>query len=156
MRIQLLLSLFLAGALALLAACQTQSASTVEAVRIDQWSGRLGGMETPAVRVLRSPEQWESAWQQVGWGRPRAIDAAEEMGVAVFLGDRPTGGYSVRIVSAQPESGRFVVAYRETKPEPGRIYTQALTNPWAIAMVPRTDLPVVARDQRTGQEMTAN
>jgi hypothetical protein len=40
------------------------------------------------------------------------------------------------------QEGKLVVDYRESKPPPGAMVTDALTAPWVIAIVPRSDLPV--------------
>lgn len=110
-----------------------------------QWHGDYGGSEQFAVRVLRTASEWEAFWRQVRRGQPRSLDVAREMAVAVSLGERRTGGYRVEIVGVQPQERKLVVTYREITPAPDMMVTQALTTPWAVAVVPRSDLPVEPR-----------
>jgi hypothetical protein len=67
------------------------------------------------------------------------------MAVAVSLGQKRTGGYTVTITGTRVQEGKLVVDYHETKPPPDAIVTHALTAPWAIAIVPRSDLPITSR-----------
>lgn len=97
------------------------------------------------MRALRSGAEWDGFWQQVQRKRPRALDPAREMGVVVFLGERNTGGYAVEIASVQPEDRKLIVSYREQTPDPDMMVTQALTTPWAVAIVPRSELPIEPR-----------
>lgn len=64
------------------------------------------------------------------------------MAVAVFMGERRTGGYAIEVVSVRAAEGRLVVDYRESAPSPEMMVTQAITAPWAIALIGRTELPV--------------
>lgn len=85
-------------------------------------------------------------WQQVRREPPRALDVGREVGIAVFLGERATGGYSVDVVEARVQGANYVVTFRETAPRPGDMTTQALTTPWTIAVVRRSELPIVVRN----------
>lgn len=108
-----------------------------------QWSGVQGGAAQASTRVVRTAADWRSLWQQVGREVPRPLDPEKEMGVVVFLGERNTGGYTVDVANVRIQAGRFIVEYRETAPAPDALTTQALTYPWAFALVPRSELPVV-------------
>jgi hypothetical protein len=66
--------------------------------------------------------------------------------VAIQLGGRRTGGFSVEVLRTQVQEGKLIVEYRETAPEPGMMVTQELTEPWIVAIIPRSDLPVVFRN----------
>ncbi len=111
-----------------------------------QWSGQQGGSQTAGDRLLRTAEEWRGVWQQVGREPPRTLDVARELGVVVFLGQRATGGYSVEIVDVRVQGDNQVVTFRETSPHAGGMTTQALTSPWAIAVVTRSDRPTVVRN----------
>lgn len=130
----------------LLSACGSQSApATPPAAEIVRWSGQNGGGDTPATRVLRTAEEWSAFWRQVERPAPQPFDATKQMAVVVALGEKRTGGFSVEIDSAQAADGNLVVTYREAAPDPSMMVTQALTAPWAAAIVPRSTLPVVFR-----------
>lgn len=130
-----------------LAACHSEPASNASQpipALAGHWSGFHGGQNAFTVRALRNVAEWDAFWQQVERNPPRPLDPAGEMAVVVFLGERRTGGYSVEIVRVRAENQKLVVEYRETTPAPGLMVTQALTSPWAVAIVPRSALPVVA------------
>ncbi len=109
-----------------------------------QWSGPYSATTAGTHRVLRDGPAWNAFWEEVGQAPPRAFDPGREMGIAVFLGERRRGGYGVRILSAAPVNGEFRVTYQETRPPAGAVVTQALSQPWALVVVPRSDLPVRA------------
>lgn len=107
-----------------------------------QWSGAQGGAVQAETRVVRAAEEWRALWQQVGRDVPRALNPGRELGLAVFLGERRTGGYAVDVAALRIQAGRLVVEYRETAPAPDALTTQVLTYPWAFALMPNSDLPI--------------
>lgn len=126
-----------------LAACAAERPAQPEPASTPlQWSGSHSRSETATHRVLRDTAAWAAFWQEVGQPEPVSFAPAREMAVAIFLGERRSGGYSVRIDEAGPRDGRFVVTYRESPPPAGTLVPQALTYPWALVVVPRSDLPV--------------
>jgi hypothetical protein len=70
------------------------------------------------------------------------VDWSREMVVAIFLGTKPTSGYRVAITDARPVEGKLVVSYTERSPGKGDITLQVLTAPYALAVVPKSTLPV--------------
>jgi len=127
-----------------LAFASTPAAAAAQAApAIEQWHGPYGGFPTLTTQVLRGSDAWNGFWKQVGRDAPRALDPAREMAVAVFIGERRTGGYVVSVVSAGTASGHFVVVYHEQAPGPDQFVTEALTTPWVVAVVPLSTQPVV-------------
>lgn len=127
-------------------ACRVaEPARAAAPAEIVQWSGAQSSVTHAAQRVLRDAAAWNAFWLAVSQAAPRAFDPAREMAVAVFLGERRTGGYAVRIVSAEPHDGQLVVTYEESPPPAGSMVTQALTYPWTLAVLPRSTLPVTFR-----------
>ena len=73
--------------------------------------------------------------------QPPPIDFGKEMVVAVFAGQKPSGGYSVKIqevVYAAAKKTVWVI-YNETAPAPGAITTQALTYPSHVVAVQKVE-----------------
>jgi PrcB C-terminal len=88
--------------------------------------------------TVRSAVEWEKLWRLHAGERARpAVDFGREMVVAVFLGSRPTAGFSIEIVDAREEGDALVVQYRETRPPAGGIVAQVLTSPYHIVAMPR-------------------
>ena len=87
--------------------------------------------------AARSAEEWAKLWNLHAGERPRPpVDFAREMVVGVFLGSRPTGGFSIDVVGAREEGGALVVQYRETRPPPRSVAAQILTSPYHIVTLP--------------------
>ena len=83
--------------------------------------------------AARSAEEWTRLWTLHAGERPRPpVDVAREIVVGVFLGSRPTGGFSIEVVGAREEGGALVVQYRETRPPPRSVAAQILTSPYHI------------------------
>ncbi len=73
---------------------------------------------------------------------PPEVDFKKEMVLAAFMGEQNSGGYAVEIKDAVEEKGKLVVTVVERSPGPGSIVTQAITNPFHLVAVKRSDLPV--------------
>ena len=115
--------------------------SVVPFTTIDR--GTQSGIREPLHAVVRTLDDWAALWRRHGTGTPPRIDFAADMVVAVFAGARPTGGYTVEIIEVVLAERELRVGYRERTPPPGALVTQALTAPFHIVRLPRSDLPVV-------------
>ena len=73
--------------------------------------------------------------------------------VGVFLGQRPTGGYSVSLASARIVGGVLELRVNVAAPGPGSITTQSLTSPWFAAEVTGAFGSVVVKDAATGRTL---
>jgi hypothetical protein len=99
--------------------------------------GAQSNIDSPRQAVARTPAEWHALWRAHDGGRPvPAVDFSREMAVAVFMGSRPTGGYSVEIASASQRDGTLVVSYRELSPPRDAVTAQVLTAPFHIVAVP--------------------
>ena len=96
----------------------------------------------PAASVIRSDEEWKKfLGETLGHtGLLPRIDFARNTVVAIFAGEKPTGGYSVRVDSitddsspGQPSSG--TVHYRVIAPPLDALVTQAFTYPYVIVRI---------------------
>ena len=64
------------------------------------------------------------------------------MVVALFMGERPTGGYAIEITRVERADSGLAVHYRSKGPDQGAMLTQALTQPFHLIKLPRDDGPV--------------
>jgi len=88
--------------------------------------------------AVQSAAEWNTLWSQHAGDRDRPpVDFTKEMVLAVFLGTRPTAGFSVEIVGAREEGATLIVSYRETRPQPGSVAAQVLTSPYHLVAVPK-------------------
>jgi hypothetical protein len=105
-------------------------------------------IEEPRQVVVRTAPEWSALWQQhAGAGKPAAVDFTRSMVIAVFVGSRPTAGYTVEITRIETQDAGLVVTYREKGPPPGAMVAQVLTSPFHIVRTPFHGGPV--KFQRT-------
>jgi len=123
----------------LLQATTTTTATAMKTVD----KGPMSGIDTPRQVIVKTPAEFATLWKSHAADRKMPeVDLAGNMVVGIFLGSRPTAGYSAEIVSAQPESGALIVKYKETRPRPDMITAQMLTSPFHLVAVPKFDGPV--------------
>ena len=128
--------------LCLLLAAFLQAVPMIDSVA----QGRTSGIGEPRQVVVRSAGEWQALWKEHGGAeRPETIDFAKFTVVGVFLGTRPTGGYSVEIAGTRREGETLVIEYLERRPAPDALVSQALTAPFHVIRVPRHDGPVTFR-----------
>jgi len=88
--------------------------------------------------VIRSAAEWTSFWRTHNFDKPAPqVDFDKEMVLGVFMGSRPTGGYSVKITGVTERDGSLVVTYSQTSPRPGAMTAQVLTFPYHLVAVPK-------------------
>jgi len=112
---------------------------------VDQ--GFYSGISEPRNVVIRSSEEWKRLWEEHTsiFSPPPPlpeVDFSRDMVIGVFLGTRPTGGFSVEILSVRHEGDQLVVEYAESSPGAGCIVLPVLTQPFHLIKVARSDDPV--------------
>lgn len=121
--------------------------------------GANSGILQKEQAVIKTQQEWQALWDRVhSLEEPKpvlpVIDFENEMAVAVFMGQRNTGGYSVEIMEITEEYSGLKVYYKESLSLPGGIVTQALTAPYHIVKLNRTDKPVSFAEQGSGNSST--
>ncbi len=106
------------------------------------------GLKGPSQRVIRTAEEWYQLWidhhsNVVPVPLPPKVDFTREMVLCVAIGQRPTGGYGVRITRTHLEGGELHVEVHETRPPQGAIVPMVLSQPYEMVRVPRFDGAVV-------------
>jgi hypothetical protein len=110
--------------------------------------GDASQIEEPRQAVARTQAEWTALWKAHGGGaKPPAVDLARSTVIGVFLGTRPTAGYTVEITRIEKRDTDLVVTYREGKPAPSEMVSQVLTAPFHIVRTDSHRGPV--RFQRT-------
>ncbi len=101
--------------------------------------------DQPQTQVIRDRKTWQQIWDLTFHkSMAPAVDFETEMVLAVFLGDQPTSGHSVRIVDAseaETEAGTVLVpiALHRT---PTEAALPIITSPYHFVVTPASDLPV--------------
>ncbi|HEX9152733.1 MAG TPA: protease complex subunit PrcB family protein [Flavobacterium sp.] len=70
------------------------------------------------------------------------IDFSKKFLVGIFSGAKPTGGYSIKIMSVVENSCEMVVNFYEKAPLPDEMVTEAVTYPSDFILIPKTDKPI--------------
>lgn len=96
------------------------------------------------VWVVRTAEELHTLWRRaMSTHRPEPVpppvDWATEMAVLFVLGVRGTGGYVARVERVRADDGVLRVFVLEERPGAGVGTTQALSNPFHLVAVPRTE-----------------
>ena len=105
--------------------------------------GAYSGISDASEVVVRSQVEWDALWKAHAGLKPiPAVDFAQELIAAVFLGTRPSGGFGVEILGTRREAAALVIEYRERAPAATDIVTQALTSPFHIVKVLQFDGPI--------------
>ncbi len=71
--------------------------------------------------------------------RPK-VDFFKDRVVAIFLGTRPTGGYSAAVSKVSVVANVATIEVTEATPAKGEMTTQALTSPWVMIAIDRSVL----------------
>ncbi len=100
-----------------------------------EWKGQFASVLQGAQRVIESTAQWKTLWSEIGQAAPAAPDFKSSFAVAVFLGQRNTGGYRVEWLQPDASGAATVVRYKEMTPQ--GITMQVMTQPYAVKVFPR-------------------
>ena len=99
-----------------------------------EWKGQYGGPIDAGTMVAADEGAWTRLWLTVGQDAP-PLDFKKYFAVAVFAGERPTGGYTVEFLEPAPKGPDVVIRYRVK--EPTGFATQAISQPWKVRAFPR-------------------
>lgn len=105
-------------------------------------SGQHSQVKDPMVRVLNNEAELQSYWAKAMGDSPNSAPAGtnwmKDQLIAIHLGQRNTGGYSVRVESIErTRAGEITVAYTEFTPVKGSQNLQAMTSPWVLTRMER-------------------
>lgn len=103
--------------------------------------GDQSNVESAKQVLVRTEAEWTQLYRQHNFDKPAPkIDFSREMIVAVFMGSRPTSGFSTAVVSALAANGALLVRYTESVPASGGVTAQVLTFPFHIVAIPKADV----------------
>jgi hypothetical protein len=102
--------------------------------------GSHSGVREPLQIVIRAQAEWKNLWHRHASIQPSVppaptVDFNKEIVVAVFLGEKPTGGHDIAILSVERVDGTLLISFTEKSPPAGAILTQALTQPFHIVRI---------------------
>jgi PrcB C-terminal len=106
--------------------------------------GNFSGISEPLQTVIRAQAEWESLWKhhtsiQSPPSPLPSVDFRMDMIAAVFLGQKSTGGYEIEITGADFNNSVLNISYVIRSPVGGGPAIQALTQPFHIVKLPRSE-----------------
>ena len=101
--------------------------------------GQNSGVTDMREVTVKTAAEWEALWTAHRGGERPSVDFTKNQVAGVFLGTRPTGGYSVEIVTVRREATGIVIEYVERTPAPDALVTQALTSPFHLVTLERVE-----------------
>jgi hypothetical protein len=112
-----------------------------------EWKGNHCGYTEPERLVVKTKDQWGEVWgkmHRLRLSTPElpVIDFKKEMVIAVFMGERKTGGYEIEIKKIVERENEIIVEVEERGPPPESLQTMALTQPYHLIVIPKSSLPV--------------
>lgn len=139
--------------LSLLIALTTTDGLTMASKELQFTSVERGShsyLTTATSQSCRTHDELNSLWQRHRGNNadpiiPSILDTNDfdsNMVVFVCLGDKPTGGYGVEIESVTEDESEIVVTCLTSDPSPFAMVTMAITQPYEIVTVTKSDKPV--------------
>lgn len=100
-----------------------------------------GGRDEKSTVVIKSHDELVKLYKELGWTNVPTVDFSQNNVVALFMGEKTTGGYSIGVKKVTIEDDTAIINTIETKPE--GMSTMALTAPYCIVVIAKTDKVVV-------------
>ena len=128
-----LLSMILTGcSINVLNNMRVSNAITFELLKQDAYGGR----DAKSTAIITSQGQLQDLYKELGWSDIPSVDFSKNNVVALFMGQKRTGGYSINVRKVTVEDDTTTVEVTETSP--GGMATMALTAPYCIVVIPKT------------------
>lgn len=96
------------------------------------------GKDTKSYEIIKDNESLMKLYQSVNDEQIPRIDFTKERIVALFLGQKNSGGYSIKVKDVVEKGGKIYVSVQETAPKAGENATMAMTNPYTIVKINST------------------
>ena len=111
-------------------------------------SGTFCAIDTKREAVINNKEEYDRLMQDVYSNldqvpKTPVVNFEKNTLVAVFSGAKNSGGYMVNIDSVTEGSKNLTVYVTETKPGKSCVVTDAITKPFVIVKIPKTDKKAV-------------
>lgn len=109
---------------------------------VERKSGNSSALESIGVMLVKTQAEYDAMGDDQIY--PGVDFLAHDLVIAA-LGEQPTGGYSIEITAVQQEGDTLFVEGVTSQPGDAAV-TQALTYPYAAAVIPNTDATIVVPD----------
>ena len=122
-------------------------ASVGHAEEKQRFSGQQSGVKKPAQKVIDNLEAWKKVWKEVHQSvspKPKLpkVDFEKQVVLAVFMGEKNTGGYRIQIKGMTDTGKKIEVAVKTTSPPQDGFSIQVLTQPYEFLIAEKPAKPV--------------
>lgn len=102
--------------------------------------------------IIKSHEELKNLWNiiyatQLDKPPLPNIDFDTNIIIGIFLGEKPTAGFSIEVQKIMEENGKIIVYIEETSPPQDSFQAQIITEPYHVIQIPKMDKPVVYQYQ---------
>jgi hypothetical protein len=106
---------------------------------VKRWSGNKGPYPDEHTELVQDSAALTAYWQLLASGQSMPqVDFQKEAVALIFMGARPTAGYSVSVEGVDVGPDAVTVIWHEQAPSAGSTTDQAPTRPWAMQVVPNS------------------
>jgi PrcB C-terminal len=74
-------------------------------------------------------------------------------GVLIGLGEKNTGGYSVKVTEVKKQENKWVIKYQEVQPPKGSFVTQVINNVYEVVYIPNDKIAIEVYKIQDGTEI---
>ncbi len=110
------------------------------------WSGTYCSKKEPEVITVDSQSGWEDVWKMTSGDPAPEVDFSKYGVVAVFAGEKNTGGYSVEFLEPVTRDGKKIIPYRIKSPGESFFVIQSLTQPYHLRAFEKGTAPIVLEE----------
>ncbi len=96
-----------------------------------------GGWENRGNIVIKSKSGLAALYKEINIADVPEVDFTKNNVIGLFLGQKSSGGYSIDVVSVKVTGDTAEVTIKEIAP--AGMATMAITQPYCIALIPKTD-----------------
>lgn len=98
--------------------------------------------------VIKSQSEWMPALQKTDAELPALIDFDKDMAIAVFQGEKTSGGYNIEISKIIENNNDIEVLIKETSPGADCITPAVITSPYQIVKLQKSEKEVVYKTEK--------
>ncbi len=92
--------------------------------------------------VFSDQNAWETHYKAAHSNNVPQVDFTKETVLAVYMGTKPTNGYSVEIKEVRNFPPLLEVLVQTSGPQKGKMYLQVITHPYHIVKIEKTSKPI--------------
>ena len=112
-----------------------------------------GGMIESKFMVIKNEKTLDTIYNLINEGKTPVlkmpvINFEQETVLALFLGEKNSGGYSIDVVQIKNVNDKFNIVYKITSPKAGEMVTSVMTQPYCIIKIPKTLKEIVFLQQK--------